>query len=105
MGKIPNLDSLLEVTITPLRVPTHNGAQHEVYTKKRTSMLLNTTRLRGQVLEMIPEFGTILPLSIPNWLTSPLKPRAQLYMEVASDHNEYQPRVDLNESKCEQSPR
>jgi len=26
-------------------------------------------------------------------------------MEVASDHNEHQPRVDLNESKCEQGPR
>jgi len=32
--RIPNLDGLLEVTVTPLHVPTHNRAQHEVYTKK-----------------------------------------------------------------------
>jgi len=37
MGRIPNLDSLLEVTVTSLHVPTHNGAQHKVYTKKGTS--------------------------------------------------------------------
>jgi len=37
MGRIPNLDGLLEVTVTPLCVPTHNGVQHEVYTKKGTS--------------------------------------------------------------------
>jgi len=42
-GEIPNLDSPLVVTVNPLRVPTHNGAQHEVYTKKKTSILLNTT--------------------------------------------------------------
>jgi len=35
MGEIPNLDGPLVVTITPLHVPTHNGAQHKVYTKKR----------------------------------------------------------------------
>jgi len=44
-GKIPNLDSLLKVTVTPLHVPTHNGAQHKVYTKKGTSNLLNTACL------------------------------------------------------------
>jgi len=65
MGEISTLDSLLEVTVTPLHVPTHNGAQHEVYTEKDTSNLLDTTRLQGQVLEMIPEFGTTLPPSIP----------------------------------------
>jgi len=43
MGEIPNLDGPLEVTITPLCVPTHNRAQHKVYTEKRTSILLNTT--------------------------------------------------------------
>jgi len=35
--RIPNLDGLLEVTVTPLHVPTHNGVQYEVYTKKDTS--------------------------------------------------------------------
>ena len=45
MGRIPNLDGLLEVTVTSLRVPTHNEAQHKVYTKKGTSNLLNTARL------------------------------------------------------------
>jgi len=34
MGEIPNLDSPLVVTINPLHIPTHNGVQHEVYTKK-----------------------------------------------------------------------
>jgi len=48
---------------------------------------------------MIPEFGTTLPLSIPNWLTSSLKPRAQLYMEVAGDHNDHWPRVDFRWDK------
>ena len=37
--------------------------------------------------------STVLPLSIPNWLTSPLKPRAQLCIEVTSDHDDYQLRV------------
>jgi len=45
MGKIPNLDGLLEVTITPLHILTHNRVQHEIYTKKGTSNLLNTARL------------------------------------------------------------
>jgi len=54
---------------------------------------------------MIPEFGITLPPSIPNWLTSPLKPRAWLYMEVAGDHDDHWPRVDLNEMKDEQGPR
>ena len=39
---------------------------------KNTSTLLNTAQLQGQVLDTIPELGTALPLSIPNWLTSPL---------------------------------
>jgi len=43
--RISNLDSLLEVTVTPLHVPTHNRVQHEIYTKKGTSNLLNTARL------------------------------------------------------------
>jgi len=33
-GKIPNLDGSLVVTVNPLHVPTHNGAQYKVYTKK-----------------------------------------------------------------------
>jgi len=45
IGRIPNLDGLLEVTVTPLHVPTHNRVQHEVYTKKGTSNLLKTTCL------------------------------------------------------------
>jgi len=39
------------------------------------------------------------------FLPTSLKPRAWLYMEVASDRDEHRPRVDLNESKCEQGPR
>jgi len=34
MGEISNLDDPLVVTVNPLCVPTHNGAQHKVYTKK-----------------------------------------------------------------------
>jgi len=37
----------------------------------------------------------VSPPAVPNWLQSPLKPRARLYMEVASSHNDHQPRVDL----------
>jgi len=37
MDGISNLDGPLVVTVTPLHVPTHNGAQHEVYTKNSTS--------------------------------------------------------------------
>jgi len=37
MGRIPNLDGLLEVTVTPLHVSTHNRAQYKVYTKKGIS--------------------------------------------------------------------
>jgi len=39
---------------------------------------MNTTRLWGQVLDTIPEFGTALSPLVPNWLTSPLKLGAQL---------------------------
>ena len=56
----------------------------------------NTTWLWGQVSVIVPKLGTILPPSIPNWLTSSLKPRAWLYMEVATDHNNQWPRVDIN---------
>jgi len=105
MGRIPNLDSLLEVTVTPLHVPTHNGVQHKVYTMKDTSMLINTTHLQGQVLNAIPRYGTVSPPVVPNWLQSLLKPRAQLYMEVASDCDEHWLRVNLNKSKYEQDPR
>jgi len=53
----------------------------------------------------MPGFGTVSPPAVPNWLQSPLKPRAQLYMEVASDCDDHRPRVDLYESKSEQGPR
>jgi len=43
----------------------------------------------------IPKLGTTLPPAVPNWLQSPLKPRAQLYMEVASSRDDHRPRVDL----------
>jgi len=90
----PTLSGLLKVTATPLRVPTHNGAQHEVYTTKGTSILLDTTWLQGQVLVVIPKLGTTLPPAVPNWLQSPLKPRAQLCMEVATGRDNQWPRVD-----------
>ena len=41
-------------------------------------MLCNTTQLWGQVSDTIPELGTILLPIVPNWLSSPFKPRAQL---------------------------
>ena len=66
MGEIPNLDDPLVITVTPLHVLTHNRAQHEVYTKKRTSTLLNTTQLRGQVSNAIPELGTVSLPAVPN---------------------------------------
>jgi len=34
--------------------------------------------LQGQVLDTIPEYGTVLPPLVPNWLTSPLELGAQL---------------------------
>ena len=63
--------------------------------RKRTSILLDTTQLWGQVSNAIPELGTVSPPAVPNWLQSPLKPRARLYMEVASSRGDYRPRVDL----------
>ena len=42
-------------------------------------MLYNTTQLWGQVSDTIPELGTVLLLIVSNWLSSPLKPGAQLY--------------------------
>ena len=69
---------------------THNGAQHKVYTKNSTSILLNTTCLWGQVLNVIPRYGTVSPPAVPSWLQSPLKPRAWLYMEVVTDCNDCQ---------------
>jgi len=52
--------------------------QHKVSTKNGTSMLHNTTQLWGQVSDTIPELGTVLLLIVPNWLSSPLKPKAWL---------------------------
>ena len=46
-----------------------------------------------------------LPPAVPNWLQSPLKPRARLCMEVVTDHGDQQPRVDYDESKIEQDLR
>jgi len=37
------------------------------------------------------------PPAVPNWLQSPLKPRARLCMEVVTDRGDQRPRVDLNE--------
>ena len=54
------------------------------------------TQLRGQVSNTIPELGTVSPPAVPNWLQSPLKPRAWLCMEVASNHDNYQLRVNLD---------
>jgi len=80
--------------------------QHKVYTEKRdTSILLSTTQLRGQVSNAIPELGTVSPLAVPNWLQSPLKPRAWLCMKVVTDRGDQRPRVDYDESKIEQDPR
>jgi len=74
--------------------------QHKVYIEKRdTSILLSTTQLRGQVSNTIPELGTMSLPAVPNWLQSPLKPRAWLCIEMASSHDDYQPRVNNNESK------
>jgi len=81
-------------------------SQHKVYTEKRdTSILLSTTQLRGQVSNVIPELGTVSPPAVPNWLQSPLKPRAWLYMEVVTDRGDQRPRVDYDESKIEQDLR
>ena len=96
-GEIPNLDGPLVVTITPLHIPTYNRAQHKVYTEKKTSILLNTTWLQGQVSVVIPKLGTTLPPAVPNWLQSPFKPRAQLCMEVVTDRGDQRLRVDWNE--------
>ena len=63
----------------------------------RKSILLNTAWLRGQVSVAIPKLGITLPPAVPNWLQSPLKPRARLYMEVVTDRGDQQPRVDWNE--------
>ena len=80
--------------------------QHKVYIEKRdTSILLSTTQLQGQVLNAIPELGTVSLPTVPNWLQSPLKPRAQLCMEVVSSRDDHQPRVDKDENKIEQDPR
>ena len=49
--------------------------------------------------------NTVSPPAVLNWLQSPLKPRAWLYIEVASDWYDHQPRVDLYESKSEQGLR
>ena len=74
--------------------------QHKVYIEKRdTSILLSTTQLQGQVSNAIPELGTVSPPAVPNWLQSPLKPRAWLCMEVASSCDDHQSRVDNNENK------
>jgi len=61
--------------------------------------------LWGQVLNAIPELGTVSPPAVPNWLQSPLKPRAQLCMEVVTDCGDQRPRVDYDKSKIEQDPR
>jgi len=82
-----------------LSVPTYNRVQHEVYTKKRTSILLNTTWLRGQVSVVISKLSTILPPAVPNWLQSSLEPRAWLYMQVAGNCNDHWPRVDFRWDK------
>ena len=73
--------------------------------RKWTSTLLNTAWLWGQVSVVIPKLGTTLPPAVPNWLQSPLKPRAQLCMEVVTDRGDQRPRVDYDESKIEQDPR
>jgi len=81
-------------------------SQHKVYTEKRdTSILLSTTQLQGQVSNAIPELGTVSPPVVPNWLQSPLKPRARLCMEVVTDRGDQRPRVNYDKSKIEQDPR
>jgi len=92
---ISNLDGLLEVTVTPLRVPLTIERSTRFILWSNTSKLLNTTWLQGQVSVVIPKLGTTLPPTIPNWQWSPLKPRAQLYMEVVTDCDDQQPRIDL----------
>ena len=63
---------------------------------RRILLLLSiNTQLQVLVLIMVPELGTVSPPSVPNWLISLLKPRAQLCMEVASDCDDHWPRVDL----------
>jgi len=47
----------------------------------------------------MPELGTMSPSAVPNWLQSSLKPRAQLYMEVASDCDDHWLRIDKDENK------
>ena len=61
--------------------------------------------LRGQVSNTIPELGTVSPPAVPNWLQSPLKPRARLCMEVVTDCGDQRLRVGYDESKIEQDPR
>jgi len=41
-------------------------------------MLHNTTQLWDQISDTISKLGTVLLLIVSNWLSSPLKPRAQL---------------------------
>jgi len=64
MERIPNLDSSLRDDHHSSVCTTHNGVQHKVYTKK--AILLNMTQLQGQVLNTIPELGTVFPPVVPN---------------------------------------
>ena len=40
------------------------------------------------------QLGTVSLPAVPNWLQSPLKPRAQLCMEVVTNHGDQRPRID-----------
>ena len=63
----------------------------------RWTLILLSINAQLQVLALItvPELGTVSPPSVPNWLISPLKPRAQLCMEVTSDCDNHQSRVKV----------
>ena len=92
---ISNLDSLLKVTVTPLHIPLTMECSTRFILWSNISKLLNTTSLQGQVSVVISKLGTTLLSTVPNWQWSPLKPRAQLYIEVVTDHDDQWLRVDL----------
>ena len=51
--------------------------QYKVY-KAKATILSTNTQLQVLALITMPELSTVSLPSVPNWLISPLKPRAQL---------------------------
>ena len=54
------------MTVTPLYVGTTMSSQYKVDKMKKNKYPIKPTQLRGQVSDMIPKFGTMLLLLVPN---------------------------------------